>query len=167
MCKPFTDNVNTVQRPRRLLKNDYGFTHYIMGYLTTYRLEVSSQKDEIFDFLTHALCKNADTIQCLLGDGWTPKWYEHVENMRSLLGDGWTTTWYEHVEDMRKISIAYPKVQMILHGLGEDSGDEWIESYYGGQYTPLPLWLDYLESHFPADELEMLRKRHRRMTRVG
>ena len=139
--------MSTVQRGRHLLKNDDGFTDYIMGYLTTYRLEVSSQKYEIFEFLRHALCQNSDPMRCLLGDGWEAKWYEHVE-------------------DMRKISIAYPKVQMILHGLGEDSGDEWIESYYGGQYTPLPLWLDYLESHFPADELEMLRKRYNRMTRV-
>lgn len=41
--------------------------------------------------------------------------------------------WYEHDEHMRQLSKKYPSVVFILHGEGEEQGDDWFKYYKNGK----------------------------------
>lgn len=41
--------------------------------------------------------------------------------------------WYEHEKDMRAFSKQYPDVIFCLHGIGEDSDDQWNQYYKDGK----------------------------------
>lgn len=43
--------------------------------------------------------------------------------------------WYNYVEDMRSIAKDYPDFIFTLEGDGEETGDLWVEQYYGDEWA--------------------------------
>ena len=84
-----------------------------MGYYTHYKLEVSSQPEDL----------SANF----------PKTYGEWFFRELLSGCAEEIKWYEHDEDMTSISEQYPDILFTLHGEGEESGDIWIKYYKGGK----------------------------------
>jgi hypothetical protein len=61
-----------------------------------------------------------------------PQWTaENIED--HLNGEAEPIKWYEHSEHMSQISLAFPEFVFELSGEGEESGDVWVEWYYGGK----------------------------------
>ena len=64
---------------------------------------------------------------------------EHKEMIANIAGygedlfDGGTCKWYEHKREMREYSKKFSKTFFTLRGIGEESGDFWVEYYLGGK----------------------------------
>ena len=90
-----------------------------MGYYTTFTLSASDRGEDIETWISE-LTDDPDN---------------YYLKMLEPYGDatwGMNAKWYESDEDMCRVSLAFPEVEFVLDGSGEETGDIWRDWFING-----------------------------------
>lgn len=102
-----------------------------MGYYTRH--------DMIIKYETYAPNDILDALQEIEGAFYAFDFDEdmvyHDENNKIIhLFEDDESKWYGECYDMQKIARQFPEATFVVHGIGEEHGDEWEHYYKGNEY---------------------------------
>jgi hypothetical protein len=81
-----------------------------MGYYTAHKLVVADQKH--YEPISEALYKESGYDDCLFESSY--KWYDQDDNCK-------------------QVSSQFPNILFAIEGEGEEQGDIWRRTYFGGE----------------------------------
>lgn len=123
-----------------------------MGYYTNYDLEFTAPTHEraleIIKVLTTEKCPKTDYYWAGIFCQPRPVWTGASNAETYDCDTACDIKWYDNDLDMLELSARFPETLFSLHGVGEESDDEWEEEYLGGKKKRfrkmLRTWGDWL-----------------------